>query len=168
MSSVSAKGSGRKKVTGKDSKTIRKQKPKPIQLKVPRTHKPEDLELEEWQRILRKQFAEQQNYRLKNIGAHPVFSEFLLTNPGTKKTYKIFIRGDIPGSNFCTCPDYRINNLGTCKHIEFTLSNLKKKKGAKKAFLSGYSPPFSEIYLHYGLKREIRFRTGKRYSFEIT
>ena len=144
-----------------NTKVIKKKKKKAIKLKVSKTHKPEDIGLEEWQRILRKQFAEQQKFKLKNSGTHPIFSEFLLTNPETEKTYQISIRGDKPGNNFCSCPDFRINNLGTCKHIEFTLFKLKKKRGAKKAFAELHSFPFSEIYLHYGLKREIRFREGK-------
>ena len=47
------------------------------------------------------------------------------------------------------------------EHIEFALLKLKKKKGAKKAFKDGFSQLYSEIYLHYGLKREIRFKPGK-------
>lgn len=152
------KKSGSKKHNTKETK---KHKKKTIKLKVSKTHKPQDIGLEEWQRILRKQFGEQQKFRLKNSGDHPFFSEFLLTNPETEKTYRISIRGDKPGNNFCSCPDYRINNLGTCKHIEFTLFKLKKKKGAKKAFAEAHSFSFSEIYLHYGLKREIRFSKGR-------
>ncbi|BBO19038.1 DNA or RNA helicase superfamily II [Candidatus Brocadia pituitae] len=130
-------------------------------MKISRTHKPEDLSLEDWQRILRKQYGEQQNYQLENTGNHPFFSEFKLTNPESGKVYKIAVRGDAPGDNYCSCPDYSINNLGTCKHIEFTLSWLMKRKGAKKAFMAGYTPSYSEIYLHYGLKRDVRFKAGK-------
>ncbi len=136
-------------------------KTKPIKLRVPRTHKPDGLGLEEWQRILRKQFGVQQDFKLKNTGDHPIFSDFLLANPESEKTYKIAIRGDAPGDNYCSCPDYSINNLGTCKHIEFTLSKLMKKRGAKKAFKDGCVLPYSEVYLNYGLRREVRFRPGK-------
>ena len=129
--------------------------------KFSRTHKPDDLALDEWQRILRKQYAEVQRYDIKNIGDHPVFSEFLVTNPDTAKTYRVAIRGEAPGDNYCSCPDYHINNLGTCKHIEQTLLTLKKKRGAAKAFRQGYEPPYSEIYLSYGVRREVRFRPGK-------
>ncbi|KHE93503.1 MAG: hypothetical protein SCABRO_00739, partial [Candidatus Scalindua brodae] len=158
MKSAIRKKSGSNKQDKKDTK---KQKKKTIKLKVSKTHKPDNLGLEEWQRILRKQFAEQQNFKLINRGFHPIFSDFSLTNPETEKTYKISIRGDKPGNNVCSCPDFRINNLGTCKHIEFTLFKLKKRRDAKKAFTETHSLPFSEIYLHYGLKREIRFREGK-------
>ncbi len=138
----------------------KKTKKKPIKLSVSKTHKPDDMELEVWQRALRKQFGIQQRFVLKNTGDHPVFSDFSLTNPETGKTYKLAIRGAVPGDNYCSCPDYGINNLGTCKHIEFALSRLMKKPGAKKAFREGYVPPYSEIHLHYGLQREVRFRAG--------
>ncbi len=135
-----------------------KKKLKPLKLKVSRTHKPEDLSLEDWQRALRKQFGEQQKFILRNNGEHPIFSEFSLTNPATGKTYKLAIRGRDAGDNYCSCPDFSVNNLGTCKHIEFTLAKLEKKPGAKKAFKEGYALPYSETFLHYGLKREIRFK----------
>jgi superfamily II DNA or RNA helicase len=137
-----------------------KKNSKPITLKVPRTHKPEDLSLEDWQRALRKQFGEQQKFILRNNGDHPVFSEFSLTNPASGKTYRLAIRGNAPGDNFCSCPDFSINNLGTCKHLEFTLARLNKRPGAKKAFKTGFTPPYSEVFVHYGLKREIRLKTG--------
>ncbi|MCL4477537.1 MAG: DEAD/DEAH box helicase [Deltaproteobacteria bacterium] len=142
-------------------------KDKAVRLKLSRTHKPDEIALEEWQRLLRKQYGEQQDYTLKNIGEHPIFSEFLLTNPGSGKTYRVAIRGNNPGYNYCSCPDFSINNLGTCKHIEFILSRLMKKKGAKKAFREGYIQPYSEVYVHYGLKRDVRFNTGKEAPSEL-
>lgn len=142
-------------------KIRKKSRKKPVRLKVSRTHKPDDLSLEEWQRVLRKQYGEQQKFRIKNTGDHPVFSDFLLTNPESGRTYKIAIRGDAPGNNHCSCPDYSINNLGTCKHIEYVLFQLKKKRGGKKAFKEEFIPYYSEIFLSYGLRREVRFKPGK-------
>ena len=70
------------------------------------------------------------------------------------------IRGLSPGSNFCSCPDYATSELGTCKHIEFTLGQLEAKRGAKAAFAHGYRPAFSELYLRYEGKRRVHFRAG--------
>lgn len=128
--------------------------------KVARTHIPEGMELEEWQRLLRKQYGERQEFKLVNNGKHPVFSDFSLTNPETGKTYRLAIRGDKPGDNFCSCPDFSINTLGTCKHVEFTLASLKKLPKGAQQFENGYQPTYSDIYLSYDLKREIRFRPG--------
>ena len=148
---------GPKQRAPKNTTRPKKRRTKPIEIKVSKIYKPDNLELEEWQRLLRKQFAAQQAFKLKNIGGHPIFSEFMLTNQQSGKNYKVAIRGLEPGRNYCSCPDYSINNLGTCKHIEFTLLQLLKRKGAKKAFKDGFSQLYSEIYLRYGTKREIIF-----------
>jgi superfamily II DNA or RNA helicase len=138
-----------------------RQKRKPSQVKISRIHKPEHLELEEWQRLLRQDYGQKQSFTLKNLGEDPFFSDFSVFNPDTQKTYKVAIRGAETGMNFCSCPDFSINHLGTCKHIEFTLAQLMKKRGAPKAFQQGYTPDYSEIYLHYGPKREVRYRAGR-------
>lgn len=128
--------------------------------KVPYTHKPNDMDVDEWQRRLRKQFGERQEFALTNVGSHPIFSDFRLHNPASGNTYRLAIRGDKAGDNFCSCPDFSINTLGTCKHLEFALSRLKKCEGAAQQFEAGFVPPFSEVYLSYGIKRELRFRAG--------
>lgn len=85
---------------------------------------------------------------------------FRLTNPESGKTYRIAIRGNAPLDNYCSCPDYGVSGLGICKHIEFALSKLMKTRGAKKAFREGYVPPYSEVFLSYGFRREVRFKAG--------
>ena len=128
--------------------------------KISRLRKPEDMPLEQWQIALRRQFAQKQNFRLKNIGKEPIFSEFIVTNPQTKGEYRVAIRGQRIGDNYCSCPDFAVNTLGTCKHIEYTLTKLQRKLGGKKALTDGFQPPYSEIYLRYGAKREVIFRPG--------
>ena len=137
-----------------------KKKPGRPRLKTPRTRKPEGMSLEEWQRTLRREFGQIQEFEIENLGDEPYFSEFMVTNPKSKGRYRVAIRGDRPGDNFCSCPDFSVNTLGTCKHIEFTLHKLKKKRGAKTAFMKGFTPVYSEIYLRYGQKREVIFKAG--------
>jgi hypothetical protein len=128
--------------------------------KTPRTRKPDDMSLEEWQIALRREFGREQKFRLKNAGSHPVFSEFLVTNPQSQRTYRVAVRGHLPGDNFCACPDFAVNTLGTCKHIEFTLARLERRRGGKKMLAQGFHPAYSEIYLRYGVRREVAFRAG--------
>ena len=103
-------------------------KPLPKLAKLPklsRTHAPADLSTIEWQRELRRQFGREQSFGLENTGGAPFFSEFLVSNPQSKSRYRVAIRGLRPGDNFCACPDYATNELGTCKHIEFVLDSAK-------------------------------------------
>ena len=141
----------------------RKQKPatKPNkEPKLSRSRQPGDLSLEDWQRGLRRQFGREQAFGLENLGSEPFFSEFRVSNPASKSSYRVAIRGLGPGGNFCSCPDYATSELGTCKHIEFTLARLEKKRGAKTAFARGYRPVFSELYLRNDGQRRIHFRIG--------
>ncbi len=128
--------------------------------KLSRTRKPHDMTLDEWQVALRRQFGREQKFRVKNIGGEPLFSEFEVTNPQTKRTYRVAIRGSALGENFCSCPDFAVNTLGTCKHVEFVLGRLAKTRQAKLALAAGWKPPFSEVCLQYGAKREVVFRPG--------
>jgi hypothetical protein len=128
--------------------------------KLSRTHAPAEISPLEWQRILRRQFGREQAFGLENIGAEPFFSEFRVSNPQSKSAYRVAIRGKLPGDNYCACPDYATNELGTCKHIEFVLAQLEKKRGAKTSFTRGYQPPFSELYLRNDGGRAIHFRAG--------
>ncbi|WP_298192598.1 DEAD/DEAH box helicase [Metallibacterium sp.] len=128
--------------------------------KLSRTHVPAELSPADWQRALRRQFGGEQAFSLENVGMQPFFSEFRVSNPQTKSTYRVTIRGKHSGDNDCACPDYASNELGTCKHIEFTLATLEKKRGAKAAFAHGYHPPFSELYLRSDSTRTVHFRPG--------
>ena len=116
--------------------------------------------IEDWQTQLRRQFGREQAFVVENLGAEPVFSEFTVANPASHSRYRVAIRGTRPGENYCGCPDFATNDLGTCKHIEFTLAHLAARRGGKAALKAGFHPPYSEVYLHYAGQRSVRFRAG--------
>jgi superfamily II DNA or RNA helicase len=128
--------------------------------KISRLRRPQEMSLEQWQIALRKQFAQKQRFRLKNMGTEPILSEFTLTNPQTGGAYRVAIRGRDLGDNYCSCPDFAVNTLGTCKHIEWLLARLLRKPGAARLFAAGFHPVYSEIYLRYGARRAVAFRPG--------
>ncbi|MEK6236493.1 MAG: hypothetical protein N2C14_17430, partial [Planctomycetales bacterium] len=128
--------------------------------KLSRAKKPAEMSLEQWQTELRRQFGVDQEFDWKNVGDHPFFSEYEVHNPASGKTYPVRVRGTESGDNFCGCADFATNTLGTCKHLEFVLARLRRKRGAKKAFQAGFQQPYSEIHLHYGAQRAVRFRPG--------
>jgi ERCC4-related helicase len=85
--------------------------------------------------ILRRiQRARDEQHAITNLDPqHPVFSNFRVGSP-SGMTYQVEIR-DLKSRAFaCSCPDFRINGLGTCKHIEATLIWLKRRhKGEVRA-----------------------------------
>jgi len=77
--------------------------------------------------LRRTQRAIDEKHSIKNlVPEHPVFSNFSVQSP-SGMIYQVEIR-DLADRGFsCTCPDFRINGLGTCKHIEATLIWLKRR-----------------------------------------
>jgi SNF2 family DNA or RNA helicase len=73
------------------------------------------------------------------------------------KTYRVAMRGPGLFENYCSCPDFAVNTLGTCKHIEALLLRLRKRHGhalENKA----YARSRASISLQYGDTVEVRLR----------
>ena len=79
--------------------------------------------------ILRRQVrAREEQHGIENLGPeHPVFSNFRVASP-SGMTYEVEIRDIVHSVHACTCPDYRINGLGTCKHTEAVRLWLKRRQ----------------------------------------
>ena len=125
-----------------------------------RQHMPEGMALSEWQIGLRRQFGREQEFTLENLGDEPLFSDFRVGNPHNGTRYRVGIRGVQAGSNRCTCGDYLTNELGTCKHIEFVLARLERRRGAKRRLREGATFASSELWLSGGTERSLRLRPG--------
>jgi SNF2 family DNA or RNA helicase len=134
---------------------------------IPYHHKPDDMTIDEWQAGLRRQFAITQNFIVENIGDHPVFSDFNVNNPISSKTYKVAIRSKEPGLNFCSCPDFRVNLLGTCKHIEYVLHQINNKPDNNILFNKGNKQFYSSLSLKYGVERKVYLRIGENNHYKI-
>jgi len=144
------------------------QKKKKKQKKISYYRQPEELSLRDWQISLRKQFGPEQAFELVNEGEHQVWSDFTVINPERNSRYRLALRGQEPGDNFCECPDFRTNALGTCKHIEWALHHLYNTHGNKQHFRK--PPPertYSSVYLEYGEERRLRLRIGSEAEEEL-
>src|SRR6266487_6746452 len=73
------------------------------------------------------------------------------------KTYRVAMRGLGLFENYCSCPDFAVNTLGTCKHIEALLLRLRKRY---RRSLEGkaYARTRASISLQYGECIDIRLR----------
>ncbi len=122
--------------------------------------RPQGLSTEEWQRALRVQAGEKADFRLKNLEDHPVFSSFSVTNPQSR-SYRVAIRGEQAGLNYCSCRDFATNRLGVCKHIAFTLHRLRSRPATARALArGGWSPPYSEVAVAYDGPPRLRLLLG--------
>ncbi len=124
------------------------------------TKKPDHLTAIEWQTILRKQIAERSVFKISNIGDGLVYSDYHVYNSGTKNTYKVALRTSNNSLNYCSCYDFKTNQLGTCKHIEAVLLYIHKKPALRKLLPEPYSTGYSSMYLQYRGERNVVFRIG--------
>ena len=69
--------------------------------------------------------ARTEDFSIANIDSRfPIFSNFRVQS-GSGMTYSVEIR-DVRQRQFaCDCVDFRINSLGTCKHVEAVLWHLE-------------------------------------------
>jgi SNF2 family DNA or RNA helicase len=73
------------------------------------------------------------------------------------KTYRVAMRGPGLFENYCSCPDFGVNTLGTCKHIEALLLRLRSRHG-QALNRKRYARTRASISLEYGETIEIRLR----------
>jgi hypothetical protein len=54
------------------------------------------------------------------------WTDYTVTNRVTGKSYRVALRGTEAGVSYCSCPDFRTNTLGTCKHVLHVLRKVKR------------------------------------------
>ena len=74
---------------------------------------------------------------------------------GSGRTYRVALRGPGLFENYCSCPDFAVNTLGTCKHIEGILGRLRQHR-RKALETTAYKRTRASIALQYGDSIEVR------------
>ncbi|MBN2810105.1 MAG: DEAD/DEAH box helicase [Deltaproteobacteria bacterium] len=90
----------------------------------------------------RKERAEKDFFKLE-IGDTVYGTHQVTTAAG--QTYQITVRDFDKSQGYCSCPDFQINKLGTCKHLLYAVNKLKKDLPYRK-LLDEQSYPFIDIY----------------------
>jgi len=103
--------------------------------------------IEEKEIELRQERAEKTPFRIKvHEDSYFPFTTYEVKG-GTNVTYTVEIRSLTEKVNSCSCPDYKVNTLESCKHIEATLNFIRN---AGKRNFSSYAKTGSnriEIFL---------------------
>ena len=71
------------------------------------------------------------------------------------KTYRTALRGLERGQSYCSCPDYKCNTLGTCKHLIFALKVIKEKF-TEEELRNPYKRDSAAIHMVYGEEAVLR------------
>ncbi|HEY6456426.1 MAG TPA: SWIM zinc finger family protein [Steroidobacteraceae bacterium] len=75
----------------------------------------------------REERARTEKMRLSSLDPQEIWADYTVTNAASGKSYRVALRGWRPGESYCSCPDFRKNTLGTCKHILHALAKVWRR-----------------------------------------
>lgn len=103
----------------------------------------------------RQQRANEEKMTLKALSPNELWSDSLITSAESGKTYRVALRGWERGESYCSCPDFKKNTLGTCKHIMFAQGKARRKFTAAQRD-TPYQRKGISVHLLYGKEIELR------------
>ena len=103
----------------------------------------------------REERAKTERMQVKSMAPESLWTEYALTSTASGKTYRVVLRGWERGDSYCSCPDFRKNTLGTCKHILHTLAWAEKRFN-KAMRAMPYEPRTLYVHMKYGEQAELR------------
>ncbi len=92
---------------------------------------------------------------LKSVDNTDLWTDYMITSCSSGKTYRVALRGWERGESYCSCPDFRKNTLGTCKHILHALEKVKKRF-SKRVKDTPYEVKNICVHVQYGEELELR------------
>ncbi len=125
-----------------------------------------DEELVERALADRKERAKAERMKIRTPDHSTPWTDYVVTSMVSGKSYRVSLRGLKPGEAYCSCPDFRTNTLGTCKHIMKTTAVVKRKftpDELKKPFRQKRI----EVLLDYGRDVTLRVASPERLPSEI-
>ncbi len=76
--------------------------------------------------------ARKEKFRLASAAASVPWTDYIVSSRTSGKSYRVALRGEERGDSYCSCPDFRANTLGTCKHIIYALERVRAKFSAAR------------------------------------
>ncbi len=114
----------------------------------------------------RRQRARDEKMRLTSMNPQQLWTDYVVTNPLSGKSYRLALRGWQPGESYCACPDFRKNTLGTCKHILYALER-GRAKFPKRVQNTPATIEEISVYLRYGKRLELRLLLPEQLEIPI-
>ena len=103
--------------------------------------------------------ARKEDFRIESQ-SRAVFGDYQVFSPASKRLYRVALRGVGLFDNYCACPDYAVNTLGTCKHIEAVLLHARSRFGSR-LHRARYQREHTTIYLDYRDPPKVRIKSPR-------
>ncbi len=103
----------------------------------------------------RAERAQTEKMQLKSMDRNELWTDYTIMSHSSGKSYRVALRGWERGDSYCSCPDFRKNTLGTCKHLLYTIQEVKKRF-SKTVRGRPYQVKNIGVHLRYGEETELR------------
>jgi hypothetical protein len=103
----------------------------------------------------RKERAKTEKMTLRSMNPAELWTDYMITSHVSGKSYRVALRGWERGDSYCSCPDFRKNTLGTCKHIIHVIEDVKKRF-PKPIRDKPYEVKGIGVHLKYGEETQLR------------
>ncbi len=114
----------------------------------------------------RQERARTEKFRLRSSDPQQPWTDYTITSALSGKTYRVALRGEERGDSFCSCPDFRTNTLGTCKHILHVLHRVQRRFPAA-ARRKPYRNREAFVHVLYGEEVTLRLQLPDRPDPEL-
>jgi superfamily II DNA or RNA helicase len=105
--------------------------------------------------------ARAEKMSVRAVNAARPWTDYVVTNRLSGKTYRVALRGTEPGDSYCSCPDFRTNTLGTCKHVLHVLAKAKRRFTPRQ-LNQPFRPQSLALHLHYAGEVTLRLLVPER------
>jgi len=109
--------------------------------------------------------AKTERMKIQSADRSKPWTDYTVTSALSGKTYRVALRGTQPGISYCSCPDFRTNTLGTCKHVMKVLL-LVKRKFAPRQLAVPYARRRIAVHLRYDGEISLRLEAPPKISDE--
>jgi len=107
--------------------------------------------------------------KVKHLSGEPWFGAWrassVTSTTHRPQNYRVHIRSLIKRSNYCTCPDFAVNQLGTCKHIEAVLHKVSKRRNYNR--IKDQPSPYPFVYLAWDVEKAYQRVVAETKEFVI-
>lgn len=79
----------------------------------------------------REKRAKEERMRIESQDPETPWADYTVHNHQSGKTYRAALRSFEPGDAYCSCQDFKTNQLGTCKHLIKLKAHVKRKFSAE-------------------------------------
>jgi superfamily II DNA or RNA helicase len=103
----------------------------------------------------RRERAKSERMAVRALDASRPWTDYVVTSAASGRSYRVALRSLERGPSYCSCPDFRKNTLGTCKHI-LHVQQKARRRFRPEELRRPYRRETLSLFVDYGSERSLR------------